>query len=855
MILFIFALHAAYKVNKVVANEREFQGVTRRSLIPDYRVSVLAGSGDQGFQDGGIGESKLNSPRGITINNHGVTFVVDSGNHAIRKITRDGNVTTIAGDGTAGFIDADTGQKGRLNSPSGIAIDRKGNLYVADTGNHAIRKITPAGKLITIAGNGTAGFIDGEGTQARLHSPSAITLDVNDHLYVADTGNNAIRKILSAGKVETLVQNKGMIFFQEDFSSASWWSPSPDSKINFSNGTLNFDEAVIGVPMHTNYRFIVPYTIEVDFRIGQGKQKVAFLTKISRAGDRTAIVLEKSQIQFQLYRDGRYQDARVIGQYKGGGNKWHRLKLKVYQDSQEVIIDHQFIGSIETPERNRNEFNMFQIGFETFNTELSADNLKIYPIEPHEIISQPEGVAIDFRGDLYLSSAGLNPLLIYDQRCSPCALTGTGSKDVFGFDITPELAVIDAASSGRYSSALSDQQFLNKPTTLFYNFPYIYVADTGNNRIRKYHVLYRNLTTVPVYNKFDEEIGGTYLDSEGIIFSKPAGVAAISYEKDFLSEKDAHFSHVYVADTENNRVLRFIDFRGIKGPFSPDPILGFYPGRSRLVVLQGEMTYMATMNSAGLRDYEYPLNKPVNTYRIVMLGDSYTYGCCVPIQDTYPQLLEDRLNEYGLRHHLKTRFEVINAGVGGYSTLHSFLILKTIALEYQPDLVIYNFDKSDFGENFYFYQIANFDENGEPLNFFDQDEKAQTAGPFGANFTWDQAMEVTKKYTQQISDLCRRNGVEFVLLAFARNYEVSRSEAFLHHQYDPVGEPLYQSKLLDDLSKTQGISVMDLVKDFKTEGISYFPVFMKFDTHWGPNGHKLMADLVFANLIKKGYVH
>ncbi len=138
-------------------------------------------------------------------------------------------------------------------------------MYVADTGNHAIRKITPAGKLITIAGNGTAGFIDGEGTQARLHSPSAIALDVNDHLYVADTGNNAIRKILPTGKVETLVQNKGMIFFQEDFSSASWWSPSPDSKTNFSNGTLNFDETVIGVPMHTNYRFIVPYTIEVDF--------------------------------------------------------------------------------------------------------------------------------------------------------------------------------------------------------------------------------------------------------------------------------------------------------------------------------------------------------------------------------------------------------------------------------------------------------------------------------------------------------------------------------------------------------------------------------------------------------------
>ena len=246
-----------------------------------------------------------------------------------------------------------------------------------------------------------------------------------------------------------------------------------------------------------------------------------------------------------------------------------------------------------------------------------------------------------------------------------------------------------------------------------------------------------------------------------------------------------------------------------------------------------------------------------------MLGDSYTYGCCVPIQDTYPKLLEDKLNEHALRHDLKTRFEVINAGVGGYSTLHVFLMLKTIGLKYHPDLVIYNFDTTDFVDNVYFYQIANFDENGEPLDFFDQNEKPQTAYPpetdFTAsppetNFTWDLALELARKYSQQINDLCKRNGVKFVLLTSAKHYHVSNSETHLHRQYDLVGKHQHQSKLLEELARTQGISVMDLVKDFKTEGVRYFPVFGNWDTHWGPNGHKLMADLVFANLIKKGYV-
>jgi sugar lactone lactonase YvrE len=167
-----------------------------RKISASGEVTTLAGDGTQGFADGVGAAARFHRPRGITIDNNGNLYVTDASNHAIRKITPNGMVTTFAGDGTQGFADG-TGASAKFNSPKGITTDNLNNIYVADYGNHSIRKITPDGVVTTIAGDGTRGSNDRSGsTPARFANPRAVAIDAaNSFIYVADEENNKIRKI------------------------------------------------------------------------------------------------------------------------------------------------------------------------------------------------------------------------------------------------------------------------------------------------------------------------------------------------------------------------------------------------------------------------------------------------------------------------------------------------------------------------------------------------------------------------------------------------------------------------------------------------------------------------------------
>ncbi len=163
-------------------------------------VSTLAGS-TKGFLEGNGDEAQFNSPRGIAIDADGNIYVADSGNDRIRKITANGDVTTLAG-GTEGLADG-TGANAQFNGAGGVAIDLQGNVYVADGGNHRIRKITPSGEVTTLAGS-TKGFADGNGTNAQFNAPEGIAVDKDGNVYVTDKGNQKVRKITPDGAVTTL---------------------------------------------------------------------------------------------------------------------------------------------------------------------------------------------------------------------------------------------------------------------------------------------------------------------------------------------------------------------------------------------------------------------------------------------------------------------------------------------------------------------------------------------------------------------------------------------------------------------------------------------------------------------------
>jgi len=176
-----------------------------RKITPLGVTSTFAGNGILGYVDGPGATAEFYNPQGLTIDASGNLYVSDIGDNIIRKVTSAGVVSTLAGRGTSGYADG-TGTSAVFNKPIGLAVDASGNVYVADKGNNVIRMITPAGVVSTLAGlNTTVSQIDGTGTAATFNTPTGIAVDATGNVYVADQGNNAVRKITSGGVVTTLL--------------------------------------------------------------------------------------------------------------------------------------------------------------------------------------------------------------------------------------------------------------------------------------------------------------------------------------------------------------------------------------------------------------------------------------------------------------------------------------------------------------------------------------------------------------------------------------------------------------------------------------------------------------------------
>ena len=177
-----------------------------RKINPAGVVTNLAGmAGTVGTNNGTGTAARFNGPAGVAVDLSGNVYVADYQNHAIRKITPAGLVSTLAGrPGTSGTNNG-TGTAARFTNPLGVAVDASGSVYVGDAGNNAIRKITPAGVVTTLAGLiGTSGTNDGVGASARFYFPAGVAVDGSNYVYVADAGNYCIRKVAPDGTVTTL---------------------------------------------------------------------------------------------------------------------------------------------------------------------------------------------------------------------------------------------------------------------------------------------------------------------------------------------------------------------------------------------------------------------------------------------------------------------------------------------------------------------------------------------------------------------------------------------------------------------------------------------------------------------------
>jgi sugar lactone lactonase YvrE len=181
---------------------------TASQTVGDRFVTTLAGS-SEGHADGLASVARFSEPTAIAVDSAGNVYVADFANHRIRKIDPQGNVSTLAGSGVAGYADG-PGDKAQFNGPAGVAVDRSGNVYVSDALNYRIRRIGPDGTVTTIAGSGpigvlgVGGFADGPAATARFAAPAGLAVDASGNVYVADKDNHRVRRISPDGIVTTV---------------------------------------------------------------------------------------------------------------------------------------------------------------------------------------------------------------------------------------------------------------------------------------------------------------------------------------------------------------------------------------------------------------------------------------------------------------------------------------------------------------------------------------------------------------------------------------------------------------------------------------------------------------------------
>lgn len=227
---------------------------TIRKVAANGTVSTLAGfPGLGGSADGNGTNALFNAPQGIAVDSSGNIYVADTGNNTVRKITVAGAVSTLAGfAGRAGSADG-SGTNAAFYNPEGLAVDASGDIFVADTWNDTIREVTPSGAVSTIAGwPGSFGSTNATGTNALLYEPSAVAVNASDDVFVADTGNNVIREIFPGGAVTTLagsVGNAGSV----DATGTNAWFNAPQGIAIDGSGNL-----YVADYLNNTIRFVTP---------------------------------------------------------------------------------------------------------------------------------------------------------------------------------------------------------------------------------------------------------------------------------------------------------------------------------------------------------------------------------------------------------------------------------------------------------------------------------------------------------------------------------------------------------------------------------------------------------------------
>jgi sugar lactone lactonase YvrE len=606
-----------------------------RKVNASGTITTIAGNNSEGYSgDGGLAtNASLYAPSGVAVDGLGNLYITDAGNNRIREVVSPtGIITTIAGTGTAGYSgDNGAATSATLNQPSAVVEGSTGNLYVLDTGNNVVRLVNAAGTITTIAGNGTAGYTgdDGPATSATLHTPYGLNIDKSGNLYIADSGNNVVRMVSAAGIITTVAGSGTSGYSGDDGPALSATLNNPQGvaldtqgdvyvsdqannrirEINTPAGSVVFPTTSVGstsIAVAISLEVNAPGTTisGITAPVSQGS-KQEYAVNATACPLNTALAAGTLCNLTVTFTPG-YSGARPVplqvassagtfGFGMAGIGTAPQLALSpgiittlpyTIVGSNSTLSGGIAIDSAGTIYAAATTLNSYTASIAEFNTSTGAETL--VSTDPYSTVLT-FGLALDSAANLYLSDWGSSCILkVVPGSVGPIVVAGVPT---------------DAGFSGDNGSATNAQ--LNSPYGLTVdNAGDLYIADSGNNRIRKVAAGTGIITTVA---------GGGTAASDGdggpAINAKLAGPRAVAVDA---------AGNLYIADTGDARVRKVAAGTGIITTVAGNGTSG-YSGDGGLATSAQLVPEDIKVDSAGnlyIADYQLVI-RMVNTAGII----------------------------------------------------------------------------------------------------------------------------------------------------------------------------------------------------------------------------------------------
>ncbi|MCS7158543.1 MAG: hypothetical protein N0A16_12560 [Blastocatellia bacterium] len=499
-------------------------------------IITIVGSGVKGFggDDGPPDKAQLWSPRGLAFDQNGNLLVVDTANHRIRRIERRENaliITTIAGTGSSGFGgDGGSAKNAQLSNPRGVAVDAAGNIYIADTGNHRIRKVDGSGNISTVAGDGTRGFggDGGAATAARLNSPVAVAISPSGDLLIVDAGNHRIRKV--SGGTITTIAGTGLPMFSGDGGPAAQASLNVPMHVVFdSAGNLYVADSGNNRVRKIDPSGVITTVAGSSARGFSGDGGSALQARLNMPvalalGDDGTLFIADSGNNRVRAVDPQGVIRTVAGGGIGDGGDPRQATLNLPYG---VAVDKR--GRLYIADTEHHRIRRLTLGAENPRIEtIAGTGLSGYNGDERPAIEArlnfPRGLAVDAEGNLYIADT-------FNHRVRK---------------ITPDGVITTVAGTGRAGfsgdGGLATRAELRLPLAVAVDAEgRLYIADAGNNRVRRVE-LDGTITTIVGTGK--RGFGG---DDGPAIAAALDTPAALAFDKD---------GRLLIADAGNHRLRR-----------------------------------------------------------------------------------------------------------------------------------------------------------------------------------------------------------------------------------------------------------------------------------------------------------